>query len=67
MARSLKGFVDFGGPQWTAIKLYLEEAKESKIGLLIAPQDERKSDNLRGAIEFINQLLREEAAALRPQ
>ena len=67
MVKELKGFVNFGGPDWNAIKMYLEHHKEVKIGSLISATDEKKADRLRGAIEFINQILNEAAAAQRPQ
>ena len=65
--RSLKGFVNFGSPDWAALKLYLLEVREQRVARLISPEDERSSDRLRGAISLIDQLLSEETAALRPR
>ena len=67
MARALKGFVNFGSPDWAALKMYLLEVREQRVARLISPTDERTSDVLRGAISLIDQLLNEESAALKPR
>ena len=67
MATPLKGFVNFGSPEWAAVKRYLLEVREQRVARLISPEDERSSDRLRGAINLIDQLLSEETAALRPR
>jgi hypothetical protein len=59
----LEDHVNFHGPDWTAIKLYLEQVKENKIGLLIQAKDHDTSNQIRGALSMIQQLLALESAA----
>ena len=63
MAIAITQYVNFGGPEWAAMKQWLTEQKETKIGLLLAEESHDKSNQLRGAIYMINQLLRLEEAA----
>lgn len=50
-------YLDFNSPSWRAIKMYLEQAKEKKIGMLITANTHDGSNQIRGALVFINELL----------
>lgn len=56
-------YINFSGQDWTALKLYLEQAREKKIGLLIQADSHDKSNQVRGALQLIQELLALEKAA----
>lgn len=56
-------FLNFHGQDWNIIKIYLQQAKEKKIGLLIQADDHDKSNQIRGALAMIQELLALETAA----
>lgn len=49
--------IDFEGPTWRALKMYLEQAKERKVAMLIGESTHDKSNQIRGSIGFIAELL----------
>lgn len=55
--------INFYGPDWTAIKRILLEKKETKTNLLIQADTHDKSNQLRGSLSVINELLSLENAA----
>lgn len=61
----LSKVLNFHGPEWSTLKLYLEEQRNLKVRQLIGSSDHDASQKLRGTIEFIELLLRQEEAALR--
>jgi len=60
---NLSDHLNFYGTDWTAIKTYLEQVKENKIGLLVASNSHDQSNQIRGALSLIQQLLALESAA----
>lgn len=63
MAVDYKQYIDFHGETWRAIVAWAEESKKSKIGLLIGADSHDKSNQIRGSLLFINELLALEKAA----
>lgn len=55
--------VYYDSQDWLKIKSYLEEQKASKVRQLIGSETHDHSNELRGAIKFIDSLLRAEEAA----
>lgn len=55
--------INFHGTDWHAIKIYLEQVKENKIGLLVSAEEHDQSNKIRGALSLIQQLLALESAA----
>ena len=58
-------YINFNGPEWAAIKQLLLDKRESKIKLLIQAETHDKSNQLRGALIVITELLNLEEAARR--
>lgn len=57
-------YVAFGGRDWQVLKAWLLEQREQKIGLLVQSETHDKSNQIRGALAMIHQILAlEEAAA----
>lgn len=59
----LQDRINFHGPEWKTIKLWLEWKQEQKTDGLITSKDHDSSNQLRGAIILIRELLAEERAA----
>lgn len=59
----LEDHVNFHGPDWNAIKIFLEQVKEVKIGLLVQAVEHDESNKIRGALSLIQQLLAYDKAA----
>lgn len=57
--------INFHGAEWAAIKKILKEMQEKKINLLITAETHDKSNQLRGSLMVITELLRLEDAAHR--
>ena len=55
--------LSFHGRDWQVIKAWLLEIKEQKIGLLIQADTHDKSNQIRGSLGLINQMLAFEKAA----
>lgn len=58
-------YLNYKGQEWTALKMWLEEQKRNKVGLLIGAANHDDSNKLRGALQFIDQILALEKAAER--
>lgn len=62
-------YFNYRSPEWTILKRHLTEQRETKLKQLVGnpsdPPDENKSNQLRGAIQFIESLLKEEEAAAK--
>lgn len=56
-------YIMFAGRDWQIIKTWLTEQQEQKIGLLIAATNHDKSNEYRGALSMIRQVLALETAA----
>ena len=56
-------YVEFNSSTWKTIKGWLEEKKKTKTELLIGADTHDKSNQIRGALQFINELLALEQAA----
>ena len=56
-------YINFNGPEWAAIKRLLLEKKEIKTNLLIQADTHDKSNQLRGSLMLITELLSLETAA----
>lgn len=63
MSIALYKYINFGGPEWTAMKTWLTEQKENKVNLLIAAPDQDTSNKIRGALSMIQQILALEESA----
>lgn len=57
-------YVDFNSPTWKTIKAWLEEKKVIKTDLLISADTHDKSNQIRGSLSFINEILALEKAAV---
>lgn len=49
--------IQWEGATWKSLKLYLEDQRQKKIGLLIGAETHDRSNQIRGAIQVIDQLL----------
>lgn len=56
--------INFSSYEWQVIESWLLEQKEAKIGLLIGADSHDKSNQVRGALQMLNQILALKAAAL---
>lgn len=56
-------FIEFQGVTWKNLKLYLEDLKKTKLDLLVSADTHDKSNQIRGAISVISQILALENAA----
>lgn len=65
MRTQLSDVFNFRGPDWAALRAYLTEERDRKVSLLLGKADLDETNRLRGAINLIDQLLREEQAAAR--
>lgn len=57
--------INFHGAEWAAIKKILKDMQEKKINLLISAETHDKSNELRGSLKVITELLRLEDAAYK--
>lgn len=55
--------IEVNGPTWKIIKLWLEEKKSIKTDLLIGATTHDQSNQIRGSLAFINEILALEKAA----
>lgn len=55
--------IDFNSPQWVMLETFMKYERENKVNLLIGAKTEDNSDQLRGAIQYIDSLLRLKEAA----
>jgi hypothetical protein len=55
--------INFNSYEWQVIEKWLEEQKKAKIGLLIADSTHDKTNQVRGALQMINQILALKSAA----
>ena len=55
--------ITFAGRDWQLIKAWLEEVKEKKIGLLIQSDNEIKSNQIRGSLAMLAEILALESKA----
>lgn len=58
-------YIDFNGQQWAAIKRMLLDKREKKLNLLIQADTHDKSNQLRGSLSVITELLNLEDAAVK--
>lgn len=63
MATNLIAHINFSAAEWQAIKRWLQEQKEREIEKLIGAKDHDKSNEHRGAIRKLDQLLNAEKDA----
>lgn len=63
MATDYTQYIDFHSETWRAIKSWAEEKKKAKVGLLISESTHDKSNQIRGSLLFIGELLALEKAA----
>lgn len=59
----LEDKINFHGPEWKTLKLWLEQKQQQKTEMLVSAKDHDSSNQLRGAITFIKELLAQERAA----
>lgn len=55
--------IDFNGPTWRAIKAWAEEKQAVKLKLLIGADSHDKSNQLRGSLQNLSELLALDKAA----
>lgn len=58
-------YLELNSPTWKTFKLWLEEKKKVKTDLLIGETTHDKSNQIRGSLQFINEILALEQAALQ--
>ena len=63
MATDYTQYIDFHGETWRAIKAWAEAKRDSKVGLLVGEATHDKSNQIRGSLLFIGELLALEKAA----
>lgn len=49
--------IPFEGATWQALRLHLEKTRENKVGLLLRAQTWEETNQIRGAIAVLDQLL----------
>ena len=59
-------YLEVNSPTWKILKLWLEEKKKVKTDLLISADTHDKSNQIRGSLQFINEILALEKAATAP-
>ena len=57
--------INYHGGDWAAIKEWLIEAKERKIGLLIQADNNDRTNQVRGSLSIIQEMLALEDAAAK--
>ena len=57
-------YLEVNSPTWKNIKLWLEDKKKIKTDLLISAESHDKSNQIRGALQLINEFLALENAAV---
>lgn len=55
-------YINYHGQDWNNFKLWLQARFDTKVSLLIAEPSHDKSNQIRGAISFINEILALEKA-----
>lgn len=55
--------INFNSYEWQVIEKWVTEQEKTKVGLLIASDNHDKSNQIRGALQFIKQLLALKSAA----
>lgn len=60
-------YINFHGPDWNTLKLYLEQQKQYQLDKLVAADSHDASQKIRGMLLMIKQILALESAANRPQ
>jgi hypothetical protein len=63
MAIELDKHLNFNGPDWTALRMYLQEQEATKLSLLLGAKTHDDTNELRGAVKFIRHLLAIEKTA----
>jgi hypothetical protein len=63
MATNLLAFINFNGPEWQAIKRYLQQEKDFEVQKLIGASSHDDSNKHRGAIQRLDKLLNAERDA----
>lgn len=56
--------INFGSHEWRIIRAWIEQQRETKIRMLVGTDTHDKSQELRGAIKFIETMLSLEKTAL---
>ena len=56
-------YIDFNGPTWRGIKMWAEDKRNTKVSMLIGADTHDKSNQIRGAIQLLSELLALEQAA----
>jgi len=62
---NLKSHISLYGPEWAAIKQWLQEERELRLTSLLSAKTHEDSQRHRGAVEVIDKLLRVEKDAAR--
>lgn len=60
---NLIAHINFNGPEWTAIKRWLQEQRDLEVQKLIKAKTQEDSNDYRGAIRKLDQLLNSEKDA----
>jgi hypothetical protein len=55
--------LNFNGPDWVLLETWLQQERNTKIGLLLSAATEKDADKFRGAIQYIDSLLAFKRAA----
>lgn len=50
-------YINFEGQDWKILKTWLGQVKENQIGLLIQAKDNDRSNQIRGSLAMLQQLL----------
>jgi hypothetical protein len=64
MDTNLTAFINFNGPEWTAIKRWLQEERDREVQKLIKAVTHDQSNVHRGAIQKLDRLLNAEKDAI---
>lgn len=57
LPQDFEQYMEFQGATWKTLKTWLEEKKATKIGILISADTHDKSNQIRGALSIIEEIL----------
>lgn len=63
MAIDLEKHINFNGSEWHSLREWLAEQDSNKVSMMLGATTEKETNELRGAIKFIRQLLAIESSA----
>jgi AMMECR1 domain-containing protein len=56
-------YINFNGPEWAVLKVWLENKQETQLGMLVSDVAHDQANKIRGALGLIREILALEKAA----